>query len=120
MNQVQDLLTGEMFTPKKSTQKFASSSNRIIYHNRKFCKLRRSLSKVDRPLLNNRKIILSLLGSAKEVVKSKEFLLGAGYDFRFFTCAGTDKEGRYVSCVYEFIISSIGDGKYKLSLNESF
>lgn len=120
MNQIQDLFTGEMFTPRKSTQKFVRSENRIMYHNRNFSKLRHSLAKVDKPLQKNRKIILSLLGNTKEVIKSKEFLLGAGYDFRFFTCAATDKDGKYVSCIYEFIISSIGDGKFKLSLNEGF
>ncbi len=30
-----DLLTGEQFSPKRITQKFASAENRIIYYNNK-------------------------------------------------------------------------------------
>ena len=56
-----DLYTGELFEPKRITQKFANSKNRIAYHNFNATKLRQSIAHINKPLHVNLKILNELM-----------------------------------------------------------
>lgn len=80
-----DPFTGEEFTPRRSNQKFAVIENKTAYNNAKA----RLKAKEKKPYLEiigrNEKILSWILGTEKERTVSKEFLLGAGFRFEYFT-----------------------------------
>ncbi|GAB3721009.1 hypothetical protein [Flavobacterium koreense] len=116
-----DPLTGEEFVPKKISQRFASSENRVKFNNRKANEERKETADIDKPLHLNRKILKQLMGDEKEKTFHKEFLLGKGIDFRLATNAVIiDKIVRYG--IYKFIyifndqnvtIINNSDGRFK-------
>ncbi|WP_412560613.1 hypothetical protein [Winogradskyella sp. MIT101101] len=80
-----DPLTGEEFVPKRSNQKFASRENQIMFNNLKAAEERRAKEKTRRILNSNRKVLRTTLGSHNEVIRSHDYLLGAGLNFGFNT-----------------------------------
>lgn len=113
METINDLLTGEPFTPKRSDQRFATRENQIRYNNIKARQKRKEKADIDRALDMNRSILKNILRDQKEVVKSHDYLLGAGFNFGI-TTHKSKKEGELWSCVYEYGLSSIGDNKLKI------
>jgi hypothetical protein len=101
-----DLLTGEKFTPKRITQKFACSENRTRYHNSRANKLRHSLRYVNAPLQQNFKILSELMEGKTEQKFHKQFLLGKGYSFNVFTHYHP-LESKNVPCIYFYAISLV-------------
>ena len=77
--------TNQKFTPRRTNQKFLNSESRIDYHNALAKKDRRNKLPILNALKNNYNILSSNLDSNKEVVRSKEFLRGAGFDFKQMT-----------------------------------
>lgn len=116
-----DPLTGEEFVPKKISQRFATSDNRIKFNNQKANAVRKEVSYIDKPLHLNRRILKQLMGNEKEKTFHKEFLLGKGIDFRVTTHVITiDSIKRF--CLYQFIyifddqnvtIINNSDGRFK-------
>lgn len=105
---MKDLLTGEEFEPKRIDQKFATADNRIKYYNLKARNERIELSKIDKPLKINKRIIDELLSGRKEAEFNQQFLLGKGFDFRAYNRIQEHK-GQDYFCVYQYII--INDNK---------
>jgi len=85
MEERQDPLTGEWFTPKRSNQVFANRQNQITYNNKKTKAEREAVTETNRALAKNRKILIKTLNGQEEIVKSRDFLAGAGYDFTIMT-----------------------------------
>ncbi len=108
MEQLQDLLTGEPFTPTRSDQKFANRQNQIRYNNLKAREKRKAKGQIDRTLDTNRSILKKLLGNKKEVIKSRDYLLGAGFHFGISTHK-IEREGKLLSCVYEYALILLKD-----------
>ncbi len=108
MEEIQDLLTGELFTPSRSDQKFANRQNQIRYNNLKARQKRRAKAEIDRTLDTNRTILKKLLGTKKEVIKSRDFLLGAGFHFGISTHK-IEKDNKLWSCIYEYALVPIQD-----------
>jgi len=106
-----DLLTGEEFIPSRRNQRFASRQNQVRYNNQLAQQKRDAKRPLDRALDVNRTILIRLLGGAESVTKSREFLLGAGYDFKAFTQTGKDEMFNYY-CVYEMALFILGEDKY--------
>ena len=104
-----DLQTGEYFIPKRINQKFACPENRIKYYNEKANDLRQHLSKFNKPLLKNFRI-LSDIG---EGVFDKEFMLGKGFSFGLFTHYEEYDKINY-PCIYNFRIDILENGKLKI------
>ena len=100
---MKDLLTGEDFTPKKSSQKFATPANRIRYNNLKASRERKANSKLDKPLRLNKRILDELLTEKSEATYSQDYLLGKGFNYAVSNrIQGHDGRNHY--CVYEYII----------------
>lgn len=100
---MKDLLTGEEFEPKKSSQKFANAANRIKYNNKLANEFRKSKAFIDKPLSKNLKILNELMYGKKEAAFHQEFLLGKGFDFRCTNRVDTYRGTRY-NCVYQYIL----------------
>ena len=98
-----DPLTGEIFTAYRTNQVFATDENRIRFNNLKAKELRESKSQIDKPLLNNFRILNELMAGKKEEVFHKQFLLGKGYSFLVLTHY-EEFNGKRFMAVYNFII----------------
>ncbi len=103
-----DPLTGEVFYPKRTNQQFASRKNQIRYNNLKAYKKRKAKSGVERLLDKNRTILSEILGNETEVIRSKDFLLGAGFHFGCQTHS-IRKNNEIWKCVYDYAFISDGN-----------
>ena len=117
--QIKDFLTGELFEPKKSNQHFSCRANQIRYNNLLAKKKRLIKAPYDNPLDKNRTILKRILGNQEEVVKSRDFLEGAGYNFKYHQYQITiDKiNGITAKGIYEFLIFCIDNNNYKIQNN---
>jgi len=97
-----DPLTGEEFIPKKISQRFASSQNRIKYNNKLAGALRQEKAYVDKPMNSTHRILRDLMKNKKKETFYKQFLIGKGVDFRIIN--NTVKVDGYIKyALYEFI-----------------
>lgn len=108
-----DPLTGEVFFPLRSNQVFANDENRIRYNNLKAKEIRENKSHVDKPLLNNFRILNDLMTSKDEEVFYKQFLLGRGYSFYVHTHYEEHNDNKYIA-VYNFILMPLEGDKIKI------
>ncbi len=99
-----DPLTGEIFTPSRSDQKFASRQNQIRYNNLKAKNKRKAKAEIDRTLDNNRSILKRILGDKKQIIKSRDYLLGAEFHFGI-TTHKIERDGKLWSCIYEYMLT---------------
>ena len=113
MENAKDLLTDEEFPKRRNNQKFASRQNQICYNNIKAQNKRNIKSLVDRPLDKNRTILQKLLDGKTETTKSRDFLLGAGFSFGYYSyhknIGGTAYAG-----IYEFGIAKQENDQYHI------
>ena len=76
--------TNENFAPKRTNQRFACSMNRINYHNDRARAKRTITREIDYLINNNWNILLKLLLGKNKITRSKEFMLGAGFNFNYY------------------------------------
>jgi hypothetical protein len=108
-----DPQTGELFWPKRHNQLFANRKNQIAFNNAKASVKRFEKGTIDKVLDKNRRILKQILGEKDGCIVSKDFLLGCGFVFRYYThVVNIDKETGY--CVYEFILKKNENEKYKI------
>ena len=108
-----DPLTGEVFTALRSNQVFANNENRIRYNNLKAKELRENKSHIDKPLLNNYRILNVLMTGKTEEFFHKQFLLGRGYSFLVLTHYEEHNEKKCIA-VYNFILLPLDGDKIKV------
>jgi hypothetical protein len=113
MENAKDLLTQEEFIKQRSNQKFASFKNRIRYNNLKAREKRLMKGSVDKILDQNRTILKRIFGDKTETIVSKEFLLGAGFSFNYYSFLKAINEVTYFG-IYEFGITNISGDNYKI------
>ncbi|MBL4593473.1 MAG: hypothetical protein JKX68_06620 [Flavobacteriales bacterium] len=111
--QQKDPLTGELFSPKRSNQLFASGENQIRYNNLKAQETRKVKASIHRYLDKNRTILSIVLGNNKEVIQSRDFLLGAGFYFAYHT-HNIRKNNEIWKCVYDYAYRSNEDSSIKI------
>ena len=107
-----DLFTGEEFQPKRDNQLFANRKNQICFNNRKAKANREHKAAINIPVDTNQKVLQRVLQNQIEVQRSREFLLGAGFNFNFITHRIKDGNGIQWSCVYEFQFRQQNDDQY--------
>lgn len=98
-----DPLTNEAFTPSRANMRFASKENRIKYYNNKANAFRYSAAFANKPLYTNLKILNELMVNKKEATFHKQFLIGKGFNFSFFT-SYVVLDGKSNFAVYQYII----------------
>jgi hypothetical protein len=108
-----DPLTGEEFVPKRSNQKFANRENQIRYNNLKAARERLAKAKTRKILNTNRKALQQVLGSRHEVVRSLDYLKGAGLDLQF--CTHTIKiQNLKWTCIDDYAYTLIDKNTFKI------
>lgn len=108
-----DALTGQTFTKKVATQRFSSRENQRIYNNRKSNERRKALKDYWRVLTHNRDILERTLSGKPERIVSKDFLIGAGYNFAFFTHSGIKEQDKAVG-LFDFGLQPLSGDRYKI------
>lgn len=83
------------------------------FNNMKARKKRLAKSPVDKALDKNRNILILILSGQTEVVRTKDFLLGAGFDFKYFS-RSTRMGDKACQVVYEFCVIHLNDDQYKI------
>jgi hypothetical protein len=113
-------LTQEEFIKRRNNQLFSTRENQILYNNIKARNKRLAKGATERILDCNRTILLRILGNAKEITKSKDFLLGCGYNFGYITYSkridNTSKQ--IANFCFEVGILKIDENTYKILKNE--
>lgn len=105
--------TKQTFIPKRSNQKFLNSESRIAYHNAMAKKERRNKLPIFKVLKNNYNILISNLNSKSEVVRSKEFLRGAGFNFNQMT-SFHQIEGTNTAVIFDLGYQKTEKGNYRI------
>lgn len=108
-----DPYSGESFMPKRSNQKFANRKNQVAWNNKKAREKREAKKTVNNALDKNRNILIKLLGGKARVIKSKEFLHGAGFSFGHY-CQCIKVDGIIYQLVYDYAIADNKDGTYTI------
>jgi hypothetical protein len=104
----QDLLTKEEFIPTRINQKFSCSQNRIKFYNNKANEFRHSIAYISKPLNTNIKIVIELMKGIKECVFHRQFLLGKGFSFGYYTHI-EQYNGKNHHAVHNYILSISND-----------
>ena len=116
-NAIKDPLTGELFIPKSSKQKYATPANQIKHNNINAKMIRILKYDSQRPLDVNWKIISKMMGTEKEITRTTEFMRGAGFSLPH--CTHWKKyEGKSQRCVFNFIIVINDTDKIKIVKDE--
>ena len=108
-----DPLTNETFVKRRNNQKFANRQNQIRFNNIKAQNKRDAKASVARILDNNRSILKRTLGDKKEIIVSRDFLLGAGFSFKYFSYQ-LQVNGVTFAGIYEFGAAQIIKDQYKI------
>ena len=109
----QDLLTQETFIAKRSNQKFATRANQRLYNRIKANKIRTATAYVNRPLHKNYKLLNEMLNDDTEAIFHKQYMLGAGFDFKVYTHMTSVGDKFYHSC-YNFILIPVDSVQIKI------
>ncbi len=115
--QRKDLLTNELFTPKRVNQRFACRKNQIEYNNLLAKKKRIAKAGYDKPLDRNRNVLKKVLGDNKEVIKSKDYLSALDYHFGLSMYQTIiDKEKNITAKgIYEYLIIPMTNNNFKIT-----
>lgn len=89
-----------IFTPKRNNQVFATSKDRIAYHNEKNNIIRNKISEVNKQLLKYYKILDSLLEDYQYVYVHKQYLKKVGFSFKLFTYY-SEYKGNVIYGIYD-------------------
>jgi len=108
-----DLLTGEEFSPKRSSQRFSCPANRIKFHSNRATQLRHDSAYVNKPLLKNFRILNELMKGKLRGTFHKQFLLGKGFNFKVLTHF-EEYEEETCNAIYQYIIIPIENNKIKI------
>ena len=100
-----DLLTGEEFFPKKRTQKFANSGNRIKYNNRKASLEKQAVAYIDDQIKQNRRILDKLMKGKDNEVFEQAFLVGSGFSYNVITHIKIIDQQQHFALYYYLIIN---------------
>jgi len=108
-----DPLTGEVFNTTKGNKIFANSENQIRYNNLKAYEKRKAKSQFDKILDKNRQVLKITLGPNEEIIKSRDYLEGAGLNFGCNTHT-IMRDGKKWICIYDYAYSLIATNTFKI------
>ena len=112
-----DPLTGEQFYPSRYNQKFSCRKNQVAYNNVKARDIRHEKAPFDKAIEKNRKVLSNVLLNADSAKISRDYLLGAGFNFNVFNGSYQVDREKYQT-VYHFAITRLNDGKFKVIKRE--
>lgn len=85
MEKATDPYTKQQFIKKRSNQVYANRENQVKHNNLKAKERRDSLADINKKLYSNLRILQARLGDNTSVIKTQEFLAGAGFNFGVIT-----------------------------------
>jgi hypothetical protein len=102
--------TQQEFSPIRTNQVYVNSKARITFNNEKARAKRMITRNVDYAINSNWTILLKQLGSKGRAERSKEYLLGAGFNFNYYQRAYKTNEG-VIQVIYNcgFIVNKEND-----------
>jgi hypothetical protein len=103
--------SNRIFEAKRQNQVFASSDDRIAYHNYQNNFLRKKLSSINKELLRSWKVADALLGDNVEIVVNKYFMRGRGFSFQNFTHVVAQKN-EIVFGLYDLTFEKLNEEEY--------
>lgn len=109
--------SGELFKPKRSNQKFASSKNRIAYYNQQYRQNRLPLERINQKLFYNYSILEHALKDGDKVIISNDYLKGKGFDFKFITHFIKGDENFFG--LYDIVFRNLDNNHTQIIRNES-
>jgi 7-keto-8-aminopelargonate synthetase-like enzyme len=113
MIQRTDPHTGETFYATRSNQRFATRRNQVAYNNAKAKELRDQMNDIDNFIKKNLQILCIVVGDNNKAKCSKDFLLGKGFNFRFFNNQRVQDNNRYFG-IYNYGIRPLENDKYEI------
>ncbi|TGV04818.1 hypothetical protein [Flavivirga rizhaonensis] len=108
-----DPFTGETFIKSRSNQVFASRENQVKHNNLKAYNKRKAKNEIDKILDKNRQVLMDVLGTNNEIVKSLDYLHGAGFHFGCSTHT-INRDGSKWVCIYDYAYSMIDTNTFKI------
>jgi hypothetical protein len=108
-----DPYTLEIFYAKRKNQYFANRKNQIAYNNEKAKQTRDLMAEIDNHVRKNWQILVDILKDRESAFKTKDYLLGCGYNFNFFN---NQKfiNGELYCGIYDYGINLVDSGLYKI------
>lgn len=100
---LKDPLTGQVFIPKKISQKYASPENRIKHNNKKASMLRQERAFLDKHIHKNHLIIKEIYKEGSDNLFDEMWLKGKGFRFDA-TNRQVLHKGKYEHCIYNFML----------------
>lgn len=113
METAKDPLTGESFFKQRNNQVFANRQNQIKFNNLKALSKRKSIASISRIIDNNRTILKTILTDKTEIIKSLDFLLGAGFNFGCSTHSIKRDDKKWI-CIYDYAYTLIYENTFKI------
>jgi hypothetical protein len=115
---LKDPLTGEIFYPKKISQRYAYPKNRIKHNNLKASQLRQERAFLDKHFHKNHIILREIHKEGRENIFNSNWLEGKGFRTDCITHL-FEYRGIQKKCVYEFILIEIeGTDNIKIIKND--
>ncbi|MCH8330953.1 MAG: hypothetical protein IH946_06175 [Bacteroidetes bacterium] len=104
----------DKFHPSDGRQLYCTSGCQIWFNNYKARQLRQKIRPIASGLNRNRRILFRILGEEAERTVSRDYLLGAEYDFNIYTRAFKDEKERVHYFVYDIGLVEQGQTNYKI------
>ena len=99
------------FIPRRNNQIFANKIYRVAYHNDAQNAFRTKLSKTNKEILKDYKVVNKILGDYGEITVNKHYLRGAGFSSRKFTNV-INIDGETVFCLYDISFQKLNNEEY--------
>lgn len=99
------------FIPKRNNQIFANKECRVAYHNDANNAFRAKLNKTNKEILNDYKVVDSILADFGEITVNKHYLRGAGFSSKKFTNV-INVDGETVFCLYDISFQKLNNEDY--------
>jgi hypothetical protein len=110
-----DPLTGNKFIPKRANQKYENRANQI-QHNNLVAKEKNTLkSQIESCIIHNESILRKILQDKNEAIVSKDFLLGAGFNFSYHTQSVKIGKSTWI-CNFGHAYIEVARNKYKIKV----
>jgi hypothetical protein len=99
------------FIPKRNNQIFANKECRVAYHNDANNAFRAKLNTTNKEILNDYKVVDSILADFGEITVNKHYLRGAGFSSKKFTNV-INVDGETVFCLYDISFQKLNNEDY--------
>lgn len=102
------------FVPKRANQFYHNPKCRQDKGNARDKAIRDEKKSVQKPLNDNYKILKKILGTAESIIKSKEYLEGAGFNFYHYTAKSYTDNKLSAWRVFNYVLIELSPNKFQI------